>query len=574
MATNQGDSTSSTPYTGEDAQDALKRIIGTKKEDTTDYSTDSGENEDSVTQTPDDVLDTSIGVREGIIKSINPNAANGFYYKVYFEVTNTSVDAKLTYGLGFSYTPEGEWENDIYYVSEKVKVKLQSIKDTLQWIIIGIEEETPIIIPGSAAITRGNSQIEVNTDYATITNEDTVLKVDNEWAYIDDKKICVEPCAEGSTLTQETFLFPYSLRSLIIACPNYLYIYDLDNEEFISQIKIEDINFVSPYISPEENISVIQSQYSYLAINLNIGNGIYNKYQGYTLDKIYVFGNYPVDTNGDIFIPSHWSGKGGFWSTATSIIPDYDATELNWGSIKFLYRYEKLSEEEKFIRTLIVVYEKGVIILDHTINTHNITERDRISIEEIFGEETEETVQSAFIIKLDNIDNKYRIIFITNTKLISLIFEENVETTYPTTTQLITEQINDIENASIIESYESYDDDGTAYRTTGNLYILINNIDIYMIPTATEEETTLELNLLTSFDTEVENVISTIDSPYPRTGSYQYEYFAEFFYGISENSLYYIKTKTRDNFTNKNTGIIELEEEIISFGRNFQWSIA
>ena len=91
MATNQGDSTSSTPYTGEDAQDALKRIMGTKKEDTTDYSTDSGENEDSVTQTPDDVLDTSIGVREGIIKSINPNATNGFYYKVYFEGTNTTI---------------------------------------------------------------------------------------------------------------------------------------------------------------------------------------------------------------------------------------------------------------------------------------------------------------------------------------------------------------------------------------------------------------------------------------------------------------------------------------------------
>ena len=129
MATNQGDSTSSTPYTGEDAQDALKRIIGTKKEDTTSYSTDSGDSEDSVTQTPSDVLDTSIGVREGILKSIDPNATNGFYYKVYFEGTNTSVDAKLTFGLGFSWTPEGEWENDIYYVSEEVKVKLLSIKE-------------------------------------------------------------------------------------------------------------------------------------------------------------------------------------------------------------------------------------------------------------------------------------------------------------------------------------------------------------------------------------------------------------------------------------------------------------
>ena len=183
-------------YTGQDAKDALESILKLKKKDETAYTTELPPEEekiDAVTKTPDNILEVPIGIRDGILKSINPNALDEFYYEVYFEGFNTSVYAKLTFGLGFNYTPEGEWEGDIFRVTEEVKVKIQAIKDSLKWIIVGVGDQLDVT-PGTSSVTRGDSQVAVDKDKATVSQGDTILKVDGEWAYINGKKICVEPC--------------------------------------------------------------------------------------------------------------------------------------------------------------------------------------------------------------------------------------------------------------------------------------------------------------------------------------------------------------------------------------------
>jgi hypothetical protein len=174
-------------YTGQDAKDALEKILKLKKVDTQPSTQNEplsdGETVDGVTKAPDKLLDVPIGVRDGLLKSINPEATDGFYYEIYFEGSNTSVYASLTFGLGFSYTPEGHWEGTIYKVDEEVKVKIQAIKDSLKWIIIGVNDELNII-PGSSVVKRG----------------DITLKVDKDWVWINGKKVCVEPCGASTDL--------------------------------------------------------------------------------------------------------------------------------------------------------------------------------------------------------------------------------------------------------------------------------------------------------------------------------------------------------------------------------------
>lgn len=549
MATNQGDSTSSTPYTGEDAQDALKRIIGTKKEDTTSYSTDSGDSEDSVTQTPSDILDTSIGVREGILKSIDPNATNGFYYKVYFEGTNTSVDAKLTFGLGFSWTPEGEWENDIYYVSEEVKVKLLSIKDTLQWIIIGVEEETPTIVDGSSAITRGNSQIEVNTDYTTVTNNnsevkvtdekititkdnttivtngdettitvgDLVFKVDSIWAYINDNKICIEPCGGEPA----TVLWYTPNRAVVFACNNYIYIYDLDNDELVGEIALDDIT----YIYKQNNgltLGVIKSPDSYYTIDFTTGTiSSYQKYRDKVL--VYISEYTLVDEDGSIYWISEWEDL--------DSEPFFDASEYDFGNIVYI--------DSDTYSWVIAIYEKAILY----INSYGIVEiTAQINIDDIIGEEgTSEIITSAYTVYYSS-----ALIITTTNKIVTL---QQSGDTY------IVLNRENIAGALVNKTTVNL----AGYWGMTRFYLLENNKDIYYLDDpSTGAEILPRLEYITSFDEEVNDFLFINDY---HLGSFQ----VSMFYGINDDTIYYIKSDSFD-FTNAEKGNITQDCNVNAYG--------
>jgi hypothetical protein len=219
--------------TPEDAQAALKTILGLNNDPNPDYSQQQNQqvNQEttpvsSITQTPKDKLETPIGIREdGVLKSIDPNAQDEFYYNVIFSGSKTTVSAKMMDGLGFGYTPEGQWNNDIYECTEVVNVKLEAIQNSLQWMITGVE--IPLnIIPGTSYIIRGNSYVYVDNEEVVITNNNSTiiienddikiqkgnsnviienddikltnnnieLKIDDNWAYINGERICTNIC--------------------------------------------------------------------------------------------------------------------------------------------------------------------------------------------------------------------------------------------------------------------------------------------------------------------------------------------------------------------------------------------
>jgi hypothetical protein len=174
------------PYTPEDAREALKKILNLKNTDNTSYdnsgTTSEGESTSVITQTPDDILDSAIGVRYGLLRSIDPNQSDGFFYKVYFPESNTSVQCKLSGIYAISSVPEGTMKDDgIFYVTGDEDVSIKQIKDTLQWEIIGSKDIKLLLESKTTAIQPG----------------DTIFKVDNDWAYINDKRICVEPCGNN-----------------------------------------------------------------------------------------------------------------------------------------------------------------------------------------------------------------------------------------------------------------------------------------------------------------------------------------------------------------------------------------
>ena len=189
--------------TPKDAQEALKKILNLDNSTNPDYEyTDPIKGVDIV-QTPKDKLDTSIGIREdGVLQLIDPNAINDFYYKISFPGTNTLVNAKLTEGLGFSWTPTGNWiigqnGTEVYEVTENVELKLKALNESSQWIIIGVKNPLTII-PGADAITRFSSQFIVHNDYISMTNGESVATIEKDTdkylqqALDDDTIIVVE----------------------------------------------------------------------------------------------------------------------------------------------------------------------------------------------------------------------------------------------------------------------------------------------------------------------------------------------------------------------------------------------
>ena len=189
--------------TPKDAQEALKKILNLDNSTNPDYEyTDPIEGVDIV-QTPKDKLETPIGIREdGVLQLIDPNAINDFYYKISFPGTNTLVNAKLTEGLGFSWTPTGNWiigqnGTEVYEVTENVELKLKALNESSQWIIIGVKNPLTII-PGADAITRFSSQFIVHNDYISMTNGESVATIEQDTdeylqqALDDDTIIVVE----------------------------------------------------------------------------------------------------------------------------------------------------------------------------------------------------------------------------------------------------------------------------------------------------------------------------------------------------------------------------------------------
>jgi len=455
-------------YTGEDAREALKKILNLKREDESSYTQkepSDDEIRENVTHVPEDVLDTSIGVREGILKSINPKASNGFYYEVYFPGSNTSVYARLTYGLGFGYTPNGKWEGDIYRDTEKVVVKLQAIKDTLQWIIVGVEEE-PVIVPGASTITRENSQVITHPDHVIIKNEDTVAKVNNEWMYINDKKICVEPCGGN-----EIVLWYSADRSITVSCEKGMYTYDLNNREVINSIRLDGVILIGPATFADNPFYALQED---RLLDIDMDYGVVNNYKRYenrTL-KFFtpIFAEYLVDKENNIYMQKKW-----FSPNAS---PTYENLNLN----------DIIEVIDEPTLLLFIIIDKNKVNYYRKVNDY--------TLELIFSINIEENINSVYY-------NYYtgKIVLATDNSLITIQWSLNPEEGTFSIEPYI-DKIIPISNPKICRSAHYLN---RFYGVASELCILYSGQTVYHLDT---NDTLIEL---VTFDNEVKDIMVISD---------------------------------------------------------------
>lgn len=176
-------------YTEQDAQDALKKLLALKKDSNPAYAesdvSQDGDPNAIVTSTPDEVLDSSIGVRHGQLLSINENIEFGYW--VYFPATNTGVACKSSNEWSITATPKikNTTADGTMILDTPIDVSIKQIKDTLQWEITGSDSKQNVARQSQSTIIQPGG---------------TEFKVDNDWAYINGKKICVQPCGAGTDL--------------------------------------------------------------------------------------------------------------------------------------------------------------------------------------------------------------------------------------------------------------------------------------------------------------------------------------------------------------------------------------
>lgn len=148
--------------TEKDLQDALKSLTGCLLDKQPGY----GE-ENEIIISPEDKNKLPIGTKEGILKSIDPNKEDGYTHEIYFPESNTSIWAKLTNDMGVNWTPSGKIDQDgKFYPDVEVIVTISLIKDTLQWKVVGVQEDAKIT-PGATTIDRGGSKLTVHENQIT-----------------------------------------------------------------------------------------------------------------------------------------------------------------------------------------------------------------------------------------------------------------------------------------------------------------------------------------------------------------------------------------------------------------------
>lgn len=221
----------------EDVSNALQKLTGITKNESTDIG-----QANEIAATPDTNIDVPVGIRDAILKRINPNATDGFTHEILFSETNTTVWAKLS-STGVISTPKGEWKNGIFYVSEAKTVHASIIKDTLKWQIVGeeINLDEKNIVSGTRVINQGDTKITVSDDSTKVTKGETELLIDGTGVYVNGTKIPQEQAAK----------IWFSLQSFIaVSFNNSVEFFDLQSGEWVDSVPLPNIKFLSVYRTP------------------------------------------------------------------------------------------------------------------------------------------------------------------------------------------------------------------------------------------------------------------------------------------------------------------------------------
>ncbi len=164
---------------------------------------------------PEKKTDLALGLKRG--KLISYTKYNDMiYYKVLLEDLETYVYALNISPINYQAFPIARIIQKEYIIDGEYYAYLIQIDNTFNWCIIGVEnndyEKDTIKIKLAQ-----NKYIKINQEEILLKFLQTELKINDEWAFLNNKKICVEPCQKGentssiekcSTHFLKTNLFP------------------------------------------------------------------------------------------------------------------------------------------------------------------------------------------------------------------------------------------------------------------------------------------------------------------------------------------------------------------------------
>ena len=144
---------------------------------------------------PEKKTDLALGLKRG--KLISYTKYNDMiYYKVLLEDLETYVYALNISPINYQAFPIARIIQKEYIIDGEYYAYLIQIDNTFNWCIIGVEnndyEKDTIKIKLAQ-----NKYIKINQEEILLKFLQTELKINDEWAFLNNKKICVEPCQKG-----------------------------------------------------------------------------------------------------------------------------------------------------------------------------------------------------------------------------------------------------------------------------------------------------------------------------------------------------------------------------------------
>lgn len=141
---------------------------------------------------PEKKTDLALGLKRG--KLISYTKYNDMiYYKVLLEDLETYVYALNISPINYQAFPIARIIQKEYIIDGEYYAYLIQIDNTFNWCIIGVEnndyEKDTIKIKLAQ-----NKYIKINQEEILLKFLQTELKINDEWAFLNNKKICVEPC--------------------------------------------------------------------------------------------------------------------------------------------------------------------------------------------------------------------------------------------------------------------------------------------------------------------------------------------------------------------------------------------
>lgn len=151
---------------------------------------------------PEKKTDLSLGIKRGkLLSYVKYN--DQVYYKVLLEDSETFIYALSLTPLNYEAFPLSKTTTKEHIVEGEYYVYLIQVDNTFNWCIIGVEnsdyERNSVKIK-----LEENKYIKINPQEILLKFINTELKINEEWAFLNNKKLCVEPCKKNENESEDS----------------------------------------------------------------------------------------------------------------------------------------------------------------------------------------------------------------------------------------------------------------------------------------------------------------------------------------------------------------------------------